>query len=80
MHHYVISFHVIIDGKDIGTGLIGRVSPTTDYKPNLLKGTIIRHYRKKYPDSRVVTVHFLDTKDVSLTQYEDERENFIGIK
>jgi len=80
MHHYVISFHVIIDGMDMGKGLIGRISPTTNYKANLLKGRIIMHYRKSYPEANVVNIEFIDTKEVTLTQYCDEMENFIGIK
>jgi hypothetical protein len=79
MHYCIISFHITIDGKDMGTGLIGRISSTIDYRPNLLVGSIIKHYRKNYPGSKVVNVKLLKAKEVSQEKYNNELKSLVEI-
>ena len=77
MNHYIISFHVVIDGKDMG---IGSVSEAQHHRPNLLKGAIIKYYRKNYPGSAVVAVKIMSEKEVTASEYNAEAKNFIKIK
>lgn len=48
MNHYIINFHVMIDGKEIKNGTTGITSHTKDYKPDIVNRSMEAQFRKKH--------------------------------
>jgi hypothetical protein len=69
-----------VDGTNIESGTAGVASPTVnDHHPNLVKNTVSKQYRAKYPNAKHVAVVILEAKKVSKDEYYAASPSFIPI-
>lgn len=77
MNYYIITFQAIINGSEIKNGTIGSSTPTTDYKPTIVKGIVEKYYRKRIPDAKTIAVVIISANPVSVDDYKKAIPGFI---
>jgi hypothetical protein len=77
-HYFVVTVQAVINGKQMDIGKLGVDSPTSDYKPNVVKNTATEYFIKKYPSSKVAIL-ILEHQEVTKDQYLEQAKSFLEI-
>lgn len=74
-YYFIISFQLIVNGVAVGVGRCGSQSPTPDYKPNVVKNSILNANRNKY-SGQTLAIVFSEILEVEKDQYIAEADSF----
>jgi len=77
MHHFIISFQVIVNGLPASNGVIGTVVPTTDYNPNLISRMLESEYQKQFPIGSTIQISLGDAVEVKPNEYYIKSSEFV---
>jgi hypothetical protein len=79
MNHYIIKFLAVINGNESIKGNVGSTSRTTDYKPNIIKDSIIAKYKKQYGNVPIAVTIIDKPQLVTSEQYKEAAKTFINL-